>query len=632
MHSAIKREILDQFKSVELAKREALYRQIRQVIVQLVKIAKLTTLYPMDDPVYDDLVKTMKENLDAVANTLPVCAVNVKKVGFYYVEKRLKIFDEGEKDLRNLFVANETRELAFLKGITPQEIRDFFGIIGKTISYTGSEYDLNTMLWDHDISHIVCLASEDTGEGEPFAPADFENAFSPFPPPAPMNLQEMAQTARTFDSVFRGGAETFKEFLQTNGERFSVQRYLTILSRLILSDEDHQATLRFLTQIIDYTHFLLLSRRFTYGMDFFATLSDIGAKLAENRSPLHERVATEITRITSPEFTDKMFDLAVKAPSEEYEGFSSFVGVVSPLRFEQVLLRITGLNVRELRLLCLKTVAKDFGDITVAKRLLGHEDWRVVRNTLYLMRFVKNEYFVPLIREVMNHPQRQVRLEAVVALSSYNADDNLPYWQKAIFSPDREIRLVAMKNVVRIKDIQAKGILDSILRPQNIGAYPLDEVIAFFGVIVSSKRPEFFDLVAVHIFAPQRPLRMAAINAIREMPPTESVWRIIAKRVGSEEFRDLDHEEIERTVLLIREDAVHTILPSLEYLFTLQGGLFDRGKYRFLKEITFGHIGRFRKVKFVQRWLEKAYLEGNRETKNVIEKFGITVSGNGRTA
>lgn len=623
MHSALKKALLEQFRAVESTKKEALYRQVRQVVVQLVKIAKLTTLYPIEDPVYDDLVETMKTNLDAIGNSLPVCAINIKKVGFYYMEKRLKIFDEGEKDLRNLFVTNEIRELAFIKGISIEEIRNFFAIIGKTISYTGAEHDINTLLWDYGISHIMCLSSEDTGETAPFSAPDFADFFVPLPPPAPLNLEEMGKIAPLFDSVFKGGHALFEEFLKTNGDLYSVQRYLAVVSRILLAESDPHLLRRFADQLTEYAETLLLSRRFTYGLAFLATLTEIAAKTASQKNALHERTAGQVSRLTSCEWCDKMFDLAPKLPPEEHESFAAYLALVSPIHFEHVFLRTVELPSRELRLRCLDAITKDFGDPQMAKKLLAHTDWRVVRNTLYLMRSVKNELFVPLVRNVMNHPQRQVRIEAALVLSEYNADDNLSFWQKAVFSPEREIRLVAVKSVVRIKDIQAKSILDSLLRPQQIRNYPLDEIASFFSVIVSSGRQEFFDLVAAHLFSSDRELRMTTLKAMHGMSSADTIWRTLAKRVSSKDFLTLDREEIEQTIGLLREEGVRTVLPALEYLFTLQGGIFSRSQYRPVKEIVFAYIGKLRRVKFVQAWLEKAYAQGNKETRSVLEQFGI---------
>jgi hypothetical protein len=297
--------------------------------------------------------------------------------------------------------------------------------------------------------------------------------------------------------------------------------------------------------------------------------------------------------------------------------------MVSPLYFEKVFMRLTELNSRDIRLPCLKGIAKDFTDIETAKRLLEHENWHIVRNALYLLRFTYNERFVQMVRTVMNHEQKQIRVEASVVLSKYDADDNMPYWQKAVFSPDKEVRVVAVKSVVKIKDTQAKNILDTVLRPQNIAKLAPDEIPLFFEIVVESGRGEFFDLIGVHLFSEERKLRFAAIAAIRTMPPTETIWRLIAKRVASEDFRSLDKEEIDKTLALIREDSVQMIVPALDYVFTLQGGMFDRTKFRPFKEAVFFQVGRLRKAKFVQRWLARAREEGNPETREILEKLGI---------
>ena len=131
-----KLELTEYFKSIPLEQKKQLYRGMRAIIAMLVKVSKMTEIYSVRDKIFNEFTETMKQNMDVIHNLLPYASVTTKKVGFYYQERKIKLFDEGERKFRNIFLTNEIRELYFVKGVTPEEIVNFFAVIQETLNYT----------------------------------------------------------------------------------------------------------------------------------------------------------------------------------------------------------------------------------------------------------------------------------------------------------------------------------------------------------------------------------------------------------------------------------------------------------------------------------------------------------------
>ena len=92
-----KQELTEYFRSIPIEQKAQLYRGIRSIMAMLVKVSKMTEIYSVRDKIFAEFTETMKQNMDVIHNLLPFATVTTKKVGFYYQERKIKLFDEGER-------------------------------------------------------------------------------------------------------------------------------------------------------------------------------------------------------------------------------------------------------------------------------------------------------------------------------------------------------------------------------------------------------------------------------------------------------------------------------------------------------------------------------------------------------
>lgn len=620
-----KREMAEYFKSIPLEKKQQLYRGVRSIMAMLVKISKMTEIYSVRDKIFDEFTETIKQNFDVIHNALPYATVTTKKVGFYYQDKKIKLFDEGERKFRNIFLVNEIRELYFVQGVTPQEIIDFFAVIQETLNYTLLDYDFNTRLWDYGINHIGTISDPDMGDPEPWCDDGFKSEFEPVKPEVlfscrPRSFHELAQIVPEFDNIGKTRSSEFTEWVEKSGKELTVKKYLDKARALISSGLNKENNRNIVNKVCEYAIRNIQNGDFISGIVYVNTLIQLARELSNTDEVLFMRVKEVLKRINAEEFVNKMFEMAGKMDSSQTKSFGDLVNLVSSTNFELVFLKLCELENKDARMYCLEGIAKNFKDAELAKKFVKHEDWHIARNFLYMLRFAFNPEFLPSVRDVMNHQVKQIRVEAARVLSLYDADENLEYWQKAVFSPDEEVRILAVENLVRVKGLEAKAIFNEIFKPSNRNRFNLTDYERYIDRILASQRQEFFDLPGTMIFSENIELRLTVLRSLNKIDDPGIIATQIIRRMKSPEFLELDEKEMLLLLGLVKGSAVTSMLEEMEYLFTLQGGFLNKKKYAPVKKIVFDYFRSVgQKNQIIKRWLEKGLKTGNDETKAILQ-------------
>ncbi len=618
-----KRELVEYFKKIPLEQKQQLYRSVRSVIAMLVKISKMTELYEVRDKIFDEFTETMGQNVDISHNNLPYFSITTKKVGFYYQERKIKLFDTGERKFRNIFLTNEIRELYFIKGVTQAEMRKFFGVIKETLNYTLLDYDFNTKLWDYGIVHIGTISDPDMGDPEPWTPSGFECEFAPWSREKILSLEpkqyhDLADIVPLFDSLDHKQGEDFQRWIKSRGEDFTIKRYLDKATEMIKENPADLRSEKLVGKICEYGIRNLQEGDFISGVVYVNTLISMAKDLGSLNKDLFEHVKSVLQRLTTEEFVNKIFEVAAIMDTSQIKSFGELLTLISTTNFEPVFMKVVELENKDIRLPALESIAPNFKDIILAEKLVKSTEWHVVRNFVYLLRFVYNERLLPLVRDVMNHQVRQIRVEAARVLSLYDADENFPYWEKAVFSPDEEVRLLAVENLIKVTGMQSKHVLNEVFRPANRNKFNLTDYERYIDRILGSKRSEFYDLPGSLIFSENKDLRLITLKCLSKVEEPSIISSQLKRRLKSPDFLNLEKTEIELLLDLVRGQDISSMLETLKFVYNLRGGFFNRKKYYGFKKIVFDFMKQ-KKSPAIKRWIEIASKEGNKETQAIIK-------------
>ena len=620
-----KLELTEYFKSVPLEQKAQLYRGVRSIMAMLVKVSKMTEIYSVRDKIFAEFTETMKQNMDVIHNLLPFASVTTKKVGFYYQERKIKLFDEGERKFRNIFLTNEIRELYFVKGVTPEEIVNFFAVIQETLNYTLLDYDFNTRLWDYGITHIGTISDPDMGDPEPWQESWFKSDIAPVTPAAlfamqPQNVNELSVISNEFNMLPIVDMEKFNKWAESCGKDAVVSKYLENALNVVLADPDKESNKNIVGKVCEYAIKNIQNGDFISGFIYISKLILLEKNIKNKGNIIYQKVREVLDRIQSEDFLNTVFEVAAGIDSSQIKSFSNLLNLISEKRFETAFTKLCELENKEVRLSCLEGLAKNLKDKEVVQRFIENPDWHIVRNFLYILRFAYNPEFLPQVREVMNHEVKQIRIEAAKVLSIYDADENLEYWERAVFCPDEEVRILAVENLVKVKDLSVKSIFNEIFKPANRSKFNLTDYERYMDRILESGRNEFFDLPGSMIFSENRELRVIALKSLNKLSNPSMVLMQVKRRITSQEFLSLDKEEIELLLGLMKGEMITPMLEQLEYLFTLHGNIFNKNKYLSLKKQVFGFvIQRAVKNMAMRNWIEKGKKTGDSETRSILE-------------
>ena len=196
----------------------------------------------------------------------------------------------------------------------------------------------------------------------------------------------------------------------------------------------------------------------------------------------------------------------------------------------------------------------------------------------------------------------------------------MEYWEKAVFSPDEDVRILAVENLLKVKDIiSVKQIFNEIFKQENRSKFNYTDYERYTDRILSSGRSELFDLPGSLIFSETKELRMIILSSLNKLDNPSMFLMQIKRRITSPEFLTLDPDEIEQILKLMKGEMTAPMLEHLEYLFTLRGNIFKRDKYLPLKKQVFEFVRqRSQKNLLMRNWIEKGKSVGDAETKTIL--------------
>jgi len=233
-----------------------------------------------------------------------------------------------------------------------------------------------------------------------------------------------------------------------------------------------------------------------------------------------------------------------------------------------------------------------------------------------------NPAAVPLLRPVVNHPEKKVRIEAVEILLTYSVEEALPALEKAVFNPEKEVRLLSVDKLLTLRNPQVKSVINRLLAESNLAKLEPSEVALYLQKIVKEQRQDLYDLIAVLLFSRHPAVRAEALKVIGTVDTTNPIVRHIVKFIDDQNFEKLPKEDLSLFIPLIRPENFDETLPRLEKVLKLSGPLLKRDQFRELKDIVISHLDRFRANPGVKLFFKKGLACGNKETEEIIRSKG----------
>ena len=252
--------------------------------------------------------------------------------------------------------------------------------------------------------------------------------------------------------------------------------------------------------------------------------------------------------------------------------------------------------------------------------LTKNDDWKIVRNALALMRNKHDPRIIPAIKNTMNHPQKQARIEALGVLMEFSIEEALPALEAAVFSVSREIRSVAMRKILEFREPRVKAIVNRSMQPSNLKKLENDEIDIYFQTIIDLRREDLYDLLANNLFHEDSCLRHKAVDSLLYAPSLTPFAKQISRASNFELLSKMKKDDLRHFCKLFKPEIYSALFPVLENIFHKKSRLFDNSILK-TKETILRSLSGYIEEKEVVEFFRKGLSVGNRETVSLIEKI-----------
>lgn len=625
------RDVTDFFRdhSGEEAKYEHLRGQAEEIVLLFHKVLKGYKLYPINNPMFQKFAEDFKTKVDLMHTDIPVIPFRIKKTGFLFMKQPVETALDDNEVIYVLF-NDGIRELYFSRGITYEEILAFFNILAKVTVYASEDYDIATLLWDNAFEHIGYITEEELVESEPMEYDDFEQGYDlnaeanrgrDLTPEAfadrdvPMQDRQTTLLSDEDRAFFAQQMDLYNENAITN-------RFLKEMTTELLLGRNEEVRNDLVETAALLWERLLLFGALKEAVIFLKALLKIGGQFRTTNEAFYQKIKSGISNIADEEFINRAFKIAENIDPDQFPYFGEFLAVVPSQQLPFIVMKLSELQSSELRIAALEKIGPTIRNPEILKPILAHDDWHIVRNGLSLLKALNNPAVVPLLRGVINHPQKQIRVEAIAVLMAYSVEEALPALEKAVFSPEKDIRRMSVEKLLELKNPQVKSVINRLLQESNLAKLDPAEVKSYLEKIIAERRQDLYDLIAVLLFSRVPALRDTTLRLIGSVDTTRPIVRHILKFIEAPEFEKLPRAEIDLFLPLIRPENLSDTIRPLEKVLKLSGPLLKRDAFHDLKDAVISHLDRHRSDPAVKLFLKKGLACGNKETEEIIRSKG----------
>jgi len=672
-----KREIYDFFKdnADKLFDDQEIVKLTKELVGLFNKVIRGYRLYPRSNPAFSRFANYFKKKLDEILTNIPSISLRISTNGFMMGNHLL---DTGDRDREVVFFLynDGLREIFFQQGTTIDEINQLFDILAQCTLFANEDYDLATLLWDHNFTNIGYITEDELIKQNIAVSSDTDDTFSPFlveelsygpghdgigeidssegmkgtgesaSDTAVAPKFEVTDFEKYSDLILKediqidfnerkellnqrlsnyivGKMEMFKfdEALKRNSDAFVVNRFLKELSARLTSSQGTKAGRELLDTAVSLWEKLLLFGSVSGAIIFIQTLKDIAEQLKTTQPEYSKKIKETFSDLENEEFLTDFFFTVEDIPEEELAVIGKLFAMVPPKKTEFLLSKINSLDSKETRIAIIKSCAKYLPVTDDLLALTRHSDWKIVRNAFAMMKEKADQRILPAIRAALSHPQKQARIEALGLLMEFSIEEALPALERAVFSSARDVRSTAIEKILELKDsMTIRPIVNRLFQPSNLKKLEPDEIDNLFQMIISMRKYDLFDLLGQQLLTEDYDIRLKAIQAIQKATTMKHFSKFIIRAADINSMARMKQDELQAFCKLLKPEIFEELFSAAAGMLTASGSLFNKSvpnaKEEFYKTIFY-----YRNDPEARKFIDKSLSSGNKETVKIVNKI-----------
>jgi len=446
--------------------------------------------------------------------------IDIQQNGFLYEGKLIYADENVLRSLPYLFFKDGMKRLTFLRGIDPEELDAFLGVIREMSLLPIDVGDIVDALWQKDLAHIRYFAPDDFLESKvtvqqripsqfqvrpeelfrgriELKPEDVSEMFDRMRRRPQLAAGEEADYARRFATLDESETRKLEMVLSTQRQIPIAKNFLDMALELLNIEERPETFKGILTFLQKYHACQLQDLDFVHAAQFLGQIEQI-AKAVAGKVPDKERALEDFRAVLRESFPGK--DLR-KAMDEERVGkpaaFFAYLGQVgTPALTLGADLALFGPSdhVRALAFQFLEDMERK--DPRALAGLARDDQPDFTRIVVSVFGKIRDPRTIPFLAEVLSFRTQASRLQAIKALGQFPDGPAHKLLAKLLDDPDEDIRIRAAEVVRLAGDGEAIDKILKIVAPKKFHGKTPAEKTALLKALGRSRAVEGSDLLA----------------------------------------------------------------------------------------------------------------------------------------
>ena len=672
-----KREIFDFFRdnADRLFDDQEIVKLTKELVGLFNKVIRGYRLYPRSNPAFSRFANYFKKKLDEILADIPSISLRISTNGFMMGNHLL---DTGERDREVVFFLynDGLREIFFQQGTTIEEINQLFDILAQCTLFANEDYDLSTLLWDHNFTNIGYITEDELIKQNIAVSSDTDDTFSPFrveelsygpgydgigeidsdegmkgsgesiSDTSVSPKFEVTDFEKYSDLILKedihidfnerkellnqrlsnyvvGKMEMFKfdEAMKKNSDAFVVSRFLKELSARLTSTQGTKAGKELLDTAVSLWEKLLLFGSISGAILFIKNLKDLAAQLKTTQPEYAKKIEGTFSDLENDDFLSDFFFTVEDIPQSELAVIGKLFAIIPSKKMALILSKVNDIESRETRVAIIQSCAKYLPITDDLLTLTRHSDWKIVRNAFAMMKDKQDPRILPAIRTALSHPQKQARVEALGLLMEFSIEEALPALERAVFSSARDVRSTAIEKILELKDSMAiRPIVNRLFQTYNLKKLEPDEIENLFQMIISMRKYDLFDLLGQQLLTDDYDIRLKAIQAIQKATTMTHFSKFIVRAAEINSLAKMKPDELHEFCRLLKPEIFEELFSAATGMLTASGSLFNKSVTN-AKEEFYKAIFYYRNDPEARKFIDKSLSSGNKETVKIVSKI-----------
>lgn len=485
-------------------------RQVRDLLMSLLKAKRAIEMYPSNNPMLLKFTEDVQKRFDTFFGEYDSLRLVIKQYDIYY--KGQQVYHSTEKDdsLALFFFKDGLRELHFTAGFSGDEVLDFIDVIRARPDSSQESFDddIVTLLWEKDfvnLTYYVIDAFEDgsalqedevssllsrhkTSDGE-LADA-YNDAVNPSEgaDEAPKEIfSPLESISMGFRGVFTLGEEEVKS-LKEEMEGLTDAKFLDgaiyVLFESLYLDKgtaDFKALLDNLDSALNY---LIYNGGFAMASNILARFRELTGRTEQFTPSEIERIKASIVKAGGEQRIRSIAEVLNSGKEINTDDFRRYISLLDRsaiLPLSNLMGEVQEIKYRKVMIDALVVLGRDNIDVLAAG--LKDKRWFVVRNVAAILGRIGDKAALEHLKQAMNHPEPRVRREIIRSLGLVGGPKAGELLLQAIEDPDPQIRVAALRYLPAVPSSTVLDSLVEVITRPDFGSRALTEKRVIFEVL-----------------------------------------------------------------------------------------------------------------------------------------------------